>query len=192
MYIFVVPGNGQVLLRMPDMTAFNIINLKIDSIQVKIAECKTNRGQETHTVVEGYTNMDAGVITKQDANDQNDQNKSNKSINYFYSPNNIEADKRKSSAMMQKIHETFGNILNGIGCFKGTFSLQLNPNSKPYQVPPRHVAYALQKLFKEELENLQEMDIITPLGVDKMPEWCNSFVLVPKANGKVRLCLDSV
>ena len=23
-----------------------------------------------------------------------------------------------------------------------------------------------------------------------MSEWCNSFVLVPKANGKVRLCLD--
>ena len=34
------------------------------------------------------------------------------------------------------------------------------------------------------------MDIITPLGVDEMAEWCNSFVLVPKANGKVRLCLD--
>ena len=34
------------------------------------------------------------------------------------------------------------------------------------------------------------MDIITPLGVDKMAEWYNSFVLVPKANGKVRLCLD--
>ena len=32
------------------------------------------------------------------------------------------------------------------------------------------------------------MDIITPLGV--VVEWCNSFVLVPKANGKVRLCLD--
>ena len=23
-----------------------------------------------------------------------------------------------------------------------------------------------------------------------MAEWCNSFVLIPKANGKVRLCLD--
>ena len=34
------------------------------------------------------------------------------------------------------------------------------------------------------------MDIITPLGVDESVEWCNSFVLVPKANGKVRLCLD--
>ena len=34
------------------------------------------------------------------------------------------------------------------------------------------------------------MDIITPQGVDEMAEWCNSFVLVPKVNGKVRLCLD--
>ena len=52
--------------------------------------------------------------------------------------------------------------------------------------------YALQKSFKEELECLKKMDIITPLGIDEMVEWCNSFVLVPKANGKVRLCLDLV
>ena len=36
------------------------------------------------------------------------------------------------------------------------------------------------------------MDIIAPLGVDEMAEWCNSFGLVPKANGKVWLCLDPV
>ena len=36
------------------------------------------------------------------------------------------------------------------------------------------------------------MDIIAPLGVDEMAEWCNSFVLVPKANGKVWLCLNPV
>ena len=83
-------------------------------------------------------------------------------------------------------------MFNGIGCFEGTFPLQLKPDSKPYQVPPRHVAYALQKLFKEELEWLQEQDIIAPLGVDEMAEWCNSFVVVPKANGKVQLCLDPV
>ena len=50
--------------------------------------------------------------------------------------------------------------------------------------------YALQKPFKEELEKLQRQDTIVPLGVDEKAEWCNSFVLVPKANGKVRLCLD--
>ena len=36
------------------------------------------------------------------------------------------------------------------------------------------------------------MDIITSLGIDEIAEWCNSFVLVPKANGKVWLCLDPV
>ena len=93
---------------------------------------------------------------------------------------------------MWEVHNTFGDVFNGIGYFKGKFSLQLKPDSKPYQVPPRHVAYALQKPFKEELEHLQRMDIITPLGVDELAEWCNSFVLVPKANGKVMLCLDPV
>ena len=94
--------------------------------------------------------------------------------------------------MTQKIHNTYGDIFNGIGCFKGTFLLQLKPDSKPYQAPPRHMAYALQKPIKEELKWLQELDIIAPLRVDKMAEWCNSFVVVPKANGKVWLCLDPV
>ena len=73
--------------------------------------------------------------------------------------------------MMQKIHDTFGDLFNGNGCFKGTFSLQLKSDSKPYQAPSRCVVYVLQKPFKEELEYLQKMDIITPLGVDEMAEW---------------------
>ena len=84
---------------------------------------------------------------------------------------------------------TFDNVFNGFGCFEGTFSLQLKLVSRPYQVPPRCVAYVLQKPFKDELNKLQQLDIITPVGVAEMAEWCNSFVLVPKANGKVRLCL---
>ena len=92
--------------------------------------------------------------------------------------------------MTQRIHKEYSEVFNGIGCFGGTFSLQLKPDSKPYQVLPRHIAYALQKPFQEELQQLQELDIIMLLGVDKTAEWCNSFVLVPKANGKVWLCLD--
>ena len=92
--------------------------------------------------------------------------------------------------MMQRIDTRFVDVFNGTGCFEGTFSLQLKPDSKPYQAPPRHVAYALQQPFKEELRHLQEMDIIMPLGADETSEWCNSSVLVSKVNGKVRLCLD--
>ena len=40
---------------------------------------------------------------------------------------------------MQSIHMRFGDIFNGIGCFEGTFSLQLKPDIKPYHAPPRHV-----------------------------------------------------
>ena len=47
-----------------------------------------------------------------------------------------------------------------------------------------------QKLFKDEFEWLQQQDIITHLGMDETVEWCNSFVLVSKPTGKVRLCLD--
>ena len=54
------------------------------------------------------------------------------SINYFYSLNNVDADKRSSSAMMQSVHMRFGNVFSGIECFEGTFSLQFKPDSKPY------------------------------------------------------------
>ena len=186
---FVALGNGQVLLGMPDIAALNILNLNIDSIQVEVVSCKTNREQVTQKVVEDCTNINTVGIIKQIANSEI---QSNKLINYFYSSKNTYADKRESDAMTQKIHNTYGNDFNGIGCFEGTFSLQLKPDSKPYQAPPRHMAYALQKPFKEELEWLQELDIIAPLGVDEMAEWCKSFVVVPKANGKVWLCLHPV
>ena len=52
------------------------------------------------------------------------------------------------------------------------------------------MAYTLKKPFEEELEQLQKQDIITPLGIDETAEWCNSFILVPNSNGKIRLCLD--
>ena len=121
------------LLGMPDATFLNIVNVNIDFIQVEIAEGNTNTGQEMETISEGCTNRGTDAITKQDANGQKDQKTTNKPINYFFSSNNTDADKRKSKEMMQKIHDTFGNVFNGIGYFKGTFSLQLKPDSKPYQ-----------------------------------------------------------
>ena len=162
---FVVPGNGQALLGMPDMVVLNIINLNIDSIQVVTPECKTNREQETHTGVEDCTNKsttgdkgcknnNTGVINKQNTNGHSDPCDKHMSINYFYSSNNVDADKRSSITMTQSIHTRFGNVFNDIGCFEGTFSLQLKPGSNPYQAPPRYVAYVLQALFKEQLRYL--------------------------------------
>ena len=123
--------------------------------------------------------MRRDAINKQDANIPKDQDTPINLINYFASSNNTDADKRKSIKMTQIISDKFGDVFNGIGCFEGTYSIQLKPDSRSYQAPPRHVAHVLQKPFKKELEQLQKMDIITPLGVDETAEWCNSLCWYP-------------
>ena len=189
------------LLGMPHTVALKIINVNIYSIEAASMQkenCNTNIGgakkpdirQKTHVVKESCTNMDEDLKINSNIKGSNNNTSINTLTNYFLSSPNMEVDKKKSIELMQKIHNVFDNVLSGIGCFEGTFSLQFKPDSKPYQVPPGHVAYVLQKLFKNELDWLQKLDIITPLGVDKTAEWCNSLVLVPKANGKVWLCLN--
>ena len=95
-----------------------------------------------------------------------------------------------SAEITQQLQRDFEDAFNGTGCFDGTFLLQLKSDSRMHKVPPRNVTCALQKPFKEELKQLPKQDTITPLGIDETVEWCNSFALVPKSNGRVRLCLD--
>ena len=40
---------------------------------------------------------------------------------------------------------------------------------------------------KEELSQMEQMGIISK--VDEPTEWCAGMVVVPKANGKVRICV---
>ena len=88
--------------------------------------------QKTHAVEKGCANKDADLKTKQDANGHNSQKNAIKTINYFFSSSNVDADKRKSKELTQEIHNTFGDVYNGIGCFKDTFSLQLKPDRLAY------------------------------------------------------------
>ena len=108
--------------------------------------------------------MDEGLKNTNNVNQSASNTNTNTLTNYFLSAPSIEIDKRKSTELTQKINNVFDNVFNGIWCFEDTFSLQLKPDSRHYQVPPRCVAYALQKLFKDELDRLQTLDIITLLG----------------------------
>ena len=42
----------------------------------------------------------------------------------------------------RKIYNEYCSVFTGIGCFKGTFSLQFKENMKPYQVLSMYIAYA--------------------------------------------------
>ena len=186
---------------MPDTEALQIININIDSIDAEDVENsewyisksiaqESSTKQETGRAAKCCANKDSISKSTNNSTTLMADTNANKPTNYFILGPNCDTDKRKNAALTQQIHKEFNDVFNGIGCFEGASSLQLKLDSRPYQAPPRGVPYVLQKPFKDELERLQQQDIIAPLGVDEMSEWCNSFVLVPKANSKVRLCLD--
>ena len=56
--------------------------------------------------------------------------KANKPTEYFLAGPTYDSDKRKSFKSTQHIHKDFDEVFNGIGCFEGTFSLQLKLDSK--------------------------------------------------------------
>ena len=114
----------------------------------------------------------------------------NSKINYFLPGPSVENYKRANTDIIQQLQRDFIDVFTGVGSFDGSFSFQVKPDSNGQYMPMRCVVYALQKPFKEELDELQQQDIITPLGVDETAEWYNSFILISKPNGKVRLCLD--
>ena len=121
--IFVVPRNSQALLGMPDTTVFNILNLNIDSIQVQVAFCRTNREQELHKVAVGCTNTNTAGIIKQKSNGQN---QSAKLINYFYSSKNTEADNRQATIRHKKYIIHMAMFLMALGALKAHFHYSLN------------------------------------------------------------------
>ena len=59
----------------------------------------------------------------------------NSKINYFLPGPNQDNDKRASAEITLQLQRDFKDIFTGIGCFDGTFSLQVKTDSKPYQAP---------------------------------------------------------
>ena len=178
---------------MQDIETLGILTINYNTIERKEAEhpenCKTNMSQEIDASGEYYTNTDSvSRFEKKDKLTVTDNDNNN--IKYFLPSSNSDSDKRMITKITEWLQKEFQDGFNCMGCFNDTFSLQVKPDSKLHQVPPRCMAYALQWPFKEELEHLQQQDIVTSLGIDETAEWCNSFILVPKLKGKVRLCLD--
>ena len=109
---YVVPGNGQALLGMPDTAALNIINVNIDSLEAEDTQkenCNTNiddakisnAKQETHGAGEYCTSTDGSFKNTNNNSGPADNTNANTLTNYFLSCPNIETDKRKSTELTQ-------------------------------------------------------------------------------------------
>ena len=65
----------------------------------------------------------------------------------------------------------------------------MKKDAVPFAVTaPRRVPLPMQQQVKEELERLEDLDIIRPMPTPT--DWCAPIVVVPKANNKVRVCVD--
>ena len=75
-----------------------------------------------------------------------------------------------------------------VGQLDGEYHIKLDTTMAPVQHAPRRVPVALQARLKTELEEMEKQGIIA--SVTTPTAWVSSMVVVPKKNGKLRICLD--
>ena len=65
----------------------------------------------------------------------------------------------------------------------------LKGDAKPYVLAtPRRIPLPLKSSVEQELKRMQDLGVIRK--VEEPTEWCAGMVVVLKANGKVRICVD--
>ena len=83
----------------------------------------------------------------------------------------------------------YKHLFSGIGHFKcDPVKIEMKPDTEPVRKAARRVPLALKDKFTKEIQSVVESGILTKLTPGKlMPEWLNSFVMVKKPNGNLRL-----
>lgn len=89
----------------------------------------------------------------------------------------------------RKFKKKFPKVFTGLGRLEGDYRIRLREDAVPYALTtPRRVPIPLTEKVKEELKRMEEMGVIS--RIEKPTEWCAGIVVVPKPNGKIRLCVD--
>ena len=93
------------------------------------------------------------------------------------------------SSNYAEIVNKFPSVFTGLGSLSSEFEIQLKPDVKPFALyTPRKVPYALRSKVKAELDRMEAMGVISKVEIPT--PWCAGMVVVPKKDGKVRICVD--
>ena len=95
----------------------------------------------------------------------------------------IQSDKLRE--ILEKHAALFEKKIGTIQGYKA--DIRLKPEAKPIFKKSRPIAYALQAALTQEIEYLQQEGILEPVEAS---EWATPLVVVPKANGRLRVCGD--
>ena len=87
------------------------------------------------------------------------------------------------------VKRQYPQLFTGLGKLKEEQKIKMADSAKPFaQKVPRRVPLPLLKKVEAELDKMVKLDVIEP--IDTPTDWCAPLVVVPKANGDVRLCVD--
>ena len=74
----------------------------------------------------------------------------------------------------------------GLGRLKDNYTIKLRKDAQPFSLTtPRRIALPLPKV-KAKLQRMEHLGVISK--VKEPTEWCAVMAVVPKANGKIRIC----
>ena len=96
----------------------------------------------------------------------------------------VESNEYKDSVMAK-----YPELFTGLGKMEDEYTIKLTDNAKPFSLTvPRKVPMPLYQESKAEIVRMLENGVISP--VDEPNEWCAPMVVTPKANNKVRVCVN--
>ena len=106
----------------------------------------------------------------------------------------VNAVEEQSGSALSKeriINGRFKRIFSGVGRFPiELVDIVLSEDNEPVQKPARRVPVAMKEKFRKELQSMAKAGIISKLDRNTPTPWLNSYVIVKKPNGSLRICLD--
>ena len=82
----------------------------------------------------------------------------------------------------------YPDCFEGIGKFRETFHITLDPTVTPVVHAPRRCPIHIKDEVKNEINQMVDLGVIEK--VDEPTDWVSSIVFSRKSNGKLRICLD--
>ena len=83
----------------------------------------------------------------------------------------------------------FPELFSGLGKLEKEYTIKLKEGVVPFALnTPRRVAIPLMPAVQEELTRMENLGVIS--RVEEPTDWCAGMVVVPKPDGRVRICVD--
>ena len=92
---------------------------------------------------------------------------------------------------MKEILHQFSERFTSLGKLKGKqIQLSIDQSVKPVAQQQRRVPFHLREKVEMELKSLESQDIIEKVPESEHTDWVSPIVVVPKKEGKIRICVD--